>query len=232
MAWLLLFVLLLLLLAAAACAVLLSDIRVRMHFVRTKENDSLAVEVRALYGLYRYCYDVPHIDYRGLYNKQKEMLWKRMEEERETHGIQHAGSKPWPLAQYREMKRNVTRFPEWMKQTLARFRCTELRWDTRFGVGDAPVTAVLTGAIWGVLATLLGFVFQYIKLDTRPDISVTPLFNRKQFHTEANVVIQIRAGAAMLAGIRFWFRVKNKAWLREKMRALRKNKHRQPVAAP
>ncbi len=93
-----------------------------------------------------------------------------------------------------------------MKQTLAKVECTELKWITRVGVGDAPETAITTGAIWGIKSSLLGFSIRYVKLTAKPRIDVIPQYNEKQFSTEFRFAGRIRVWFVVVAGVRLLVR--------------------------
>ena len=79
---------------------------------------------------------------------------------------------------------HISGFSEWLFLALSKIKCTQLQWYTNFGIGDAPITAVTIGIIWGIKTNLLGFVFKHIDLQTIPHIQVNPQFNRMYFSTE------------------------------------------------
>ncbi|MNY41936.1 hypothetical protein D3C86_1767840 [compost metagenome] len=93
-----------------------------------------------------------------------------------------------------------------MKQTMAKVECTELKWITRVGLGDAPETAITTGTIWAIKSSLLGFSMPYVKLTAKPRVDVVPQYNEKQFATEFHMVNRIRVWYAVTAGIRLVYR--------------------------
>ncbi|MNP50215.1 hypothetical protein D3C76_1444640 [compost metagenome] len=78
----------------------------------------------------------------------------------------------------------------------------ELEWSTNVGLDDAVHTATLTGALWGVKATLVGWLTGYIRLTKRPKLFVVPEFGGKPlFSTEIRCIAEIRCGYAIYAGL-------------------------------
>jgi hypothetical protein len=187
-------------------ALLLSRIRVEISASRIKDNDRIAVEVRALFGLFRYRLHIPMVDFRnwpdGILVKQKKDISVQpgAEKPKEIHW-----SRERILAYYERAKlllRNVFHLLDWMKETLSRLECTRFVWHTRVGIGDAPETAVAAGLVWGVKTSLLRFVSGRICLKTKPDVQVSPQYNLQMFTTELTCKLQIRLGHVLLAGLR------------------------------
>ncbi|UKS30649.1 DUF2953 domain-containing protein [Paenibacillus sp. HWE-109] len=200
----------LLVVTVAIIAVLVSFIRGEFYFSRVKDNDTLSVEMRALFGLVRYRYVIPIIQFKGFTQgimiKSEVVNDKKLElkDAKKDHI-----TKDKVIAFYKEAKvvlLHTLNLYEWVKMTLAKVECTELKWITRVGVGDAPETAITTGAIWGIKSSLLGLGIRYVKLVAKPRIDVIPQYNQKQFSTEFRFAGRIRVWSAVLAGIRLLVR--------------------------
>src|SRR5690606_36589029 len=106
---------------------------------------------------------------------------------------------------------------KWICRVLSHIRLNEFRWQTSVGVWDAAHTAMAGGAIWAIKYTLLGYFTQYVRLQTRPLITVAPQFNNTQFSTDLSCIGQIRMGYAIWAGLVFIVRIMQakggfKAW--------------------
>lgn len=190
--------------------VLLSFIRGEFYFSRVKDNDTLSVEMRALFGLIRYRYVIPIIQFKGFTKGiliKSEVVTKaeaKLKDESKDHI-----TKEKVISFYKEAKDALVHtlsLYDWMKQTLAKVQCTELKWITRVGIGDAPETAITTGMIWGIKSSLLGFTMRYVQLKATPRIDVIPQFNEKVFSTEVRVAGRIRVWHVMFAGVRLMAR--------------------------
>jgi hypothetical protein len=191
--------------AAAFAALLLSRIRVEIFASRVKDNDRITIDVRALFGLFRYHVHIPMVEFRNLtegfllkQNKDVSFL-PGTEGPKEVHL-----SRERILAYYERAKlllKNVFNLLEWMKETLSRLECIRFVWNTRVGIGNAPETAVTAGLVWGVKTSLLRFVFARICLKSTPNVQVSPQYNLHMFTTELTCKLQIRLGHVLLAGI-------------------------------
>ena len=109
----------------------------------------------------RYRYVIPIIQFKGftqgilIKSEKVSQHSAKLKDETRDHI-----TKDKVIAFYKQAKDvlvHTLNFYGWMKQTLAKVECTELKWITRVGVGDAPETAITTGAIWGIKSSLLGF---------------------------------------------------------------------------
>ncbi|CAN7596244.1 DUF2953 domain-containing protein [Paenibacillus sp. LjRoot153] len=194
----------------AIIVVLSSFMRGEFYFSRVKDNDTLSVEMRGLFGLVRYRYVIPIIQFKGFTQgiliKSEKVTQHNAKLKDETRD--HI-TKEKVIAFYREAKDiliHTLNLYGWMKQTLAKVECTELKWITRVGLGDAPETAITTGAVWGIKSSLLGFTIRYVKLIAKPRVDVIPQYNEKQFATEFRFAGRIRVWFVVIAGIRLLYR--------------------------
>lgn len=190
--------------------VLCSYLRSEFYFSRVKDNDTLSVEMRGLFGLVRYRYVIPIIQFKGFTQgiliKSEKITQHSAKLKDETRD--HI-TKDKVIAFYKEAKDvlvHTLNLYGWMKQTLTKVECTELKWITRVGLGDAPETAITTGAVWAIKSSLLGFTIRYVKLTAKPHIDVIPQYNQKQFATELRFASRIRVWFAVIAGLRLVYR--------------------------
>ncbi|TSB48059.1 DUF2953 domain-containing protein [Alkalicoccobacillus porphyridii] len=76
-----------------------------------------------------------------------------------------------------------------------------LEWKTEFGIGDAPLTAQITGYIWTGKSLVIGIISHYAKVLQLPFIQVAPLYQQNLVHTEFSCMFSFRVGQAIHAGI-------------------------------
>ncbi|MCD1260758.1 DUF2953 domain-containing protein [Paenibacillus athensensis] len=223
-------------LAALITAVMFSYVRGEFYFSRVRDNDQLTVQIKALSGLIRYKFEVPVIQFksfsRGVLVKAEAVNETRskLKEENQEHITKHKIERFYRQA--REIVEHTLSFSDWMKQTLAHVECTSLTWNTRVGVGDAPETAITTGLVWTLKSSLLGFVFRWIDMQTKPRVMVEPLYNALEFTTMLRVRGRIRAGMALWSGLRLLVRIiREKGGLRTWYRLVVKPRRRKQLVS-
>lgn len=174
-----------------------SAVTMVIHLQRAGSLDHLSIRIRGLYGAVRYHYEM-----------QLKMDGRRS------------------LSIFNNMKgglaflKNTEGATEWAKETLRKIRCTELRWMTHIGVQDAAATAICVGSAWAVKSAMLGFLFQFLRLKTKPVITVSPQYNQTMLTTEARVTLKVRAGSLIWSMFRLMMRIfkaKGGKWLRRQL---------------
>ncbi|WP_199623123.1 DUF2953 domain-containing protein [Paenibacillus alkalitolerans] len=185
-------------------AVLVSRVDIRVKYIREAENDEVFANVALLFGLVKLRYRVPAVRLKGLFAGIALRVHKP-----------HApGTSPTDqmitredvarlVRRFRDIVRSVSNYTEWVTDTLSHFHVVKVRWKTRFGLGEAPETAVTAGIVWSMKSTLLAQLLRLFKLETRPELAVDPDFNEIGFRTEAELHLHVRVfrllqAAAML----------------------------------
>jgi len=199
--------------------VLFSSVRVRLKYYREGENDEVDASLTALFGLVRLRYKVPTVELkpwlRGLRLKVApketsgvlpELDFGREEIERFTQRV-------------RKLVAHMKNFKKFFADTLRHVHIVELRWDTRFGVGDAAETGMTGGVIWGLKSTVIGIASRWVTFERRPAVQVTPVFNQPTFRTDVVVRIRMKVFRLFAIGAMLVFRVLKRrggwiVWLR------------------
>ncbi|NHN28769.1 DUF2953 domain-containing protein [Paenibacillus agricola] len=208
--------------------VLSSSIKIRLTLIREDKDDEISFDARFLFGLLRKRIAIPSIQFNNLIDGVKleseyidaneKQLISAKEEQITTKTIKESFDNALSLF------KGCFRLHEWLVDTISHVRCTQFRWRTQVGIGDAPETALATGMIWGLKSTMLGFLTRFIKLDVRPEIQVLPRYNESKFSTDVLVVLQIRMVHIAIAGCQLLYRiVKVKGGLRTWRRVLFKS---------
>nr|WP_304654733.1 DUF2953 domain-containing protein [Sporolactobacillus sp. STSJ-5] len=68
-------------------------------------------------------------------------------------------------------------------------------WVTTCGTGDAVETALLSGIIWSIKASILPWVSRFCS--DRPRINVVPTFQRKTLNSDLSCMFQVKIGDAI-----------------------------------
>lgn len=184
-----------------------------ISYTKLQENDYLTIEVKALFGLVKTKIHVPIIQFidiqEGIFVKSKQVDQQILSEKRQIN--EKKIDKKW-------MKRISLRakllfdktvdLRGWIKQTLKLIHCSDFKWTSYVGIGDAAQTAVCTGAVWALKSSLVAFVVHSVRLETIPEISVNPLYNRTQFMTELHFKAHVKAGSIIFACLRLLNRIR------------------------
>lgn len=198
--------------AAAVAAMLASMIRAEAVISRKGEDDEAIVRVSALGGLLRLKFEIPEIIAYG---------WHKMAVRHELVDVNRAKLLRGKLARigeriggrsrarFRKLRRlaDAADLRQWLKATLGRVHCREVRWSTEIGIGDAADTAFAAGLLWAVQSSLLGFALHHVKLEQMPVMTVTPLYGESRFSTCFRCKIRIRLVYALSAGLQLAIRM-------------------------
>ncbi|MNZ71972.1 hypothetical protein D3C78_903390 [compost metagenome] len=196
----------LLLLLIVVVLLLTSVITVSLRITKKNWDDSVIVDVKMLYGLIIFHYEVPAIVLKNL----QEGVWIEKSHNdnilkghtsNEEQVINQEKVHEW-TNEFREVLAATKGLKKWMRNTLKRMTIRSLDWSTNIALSDAAHTATLTGALWGVKSVIVGFLSYHINLLQRPKIFVVPIFgSRPLFTTEFCCIAQIRSGYAIYAGL-------------------------------
>ncbi|MFD0680972.1 MULTISPECIES: DUF2953 domain-containing protein [unclassified Paenibacillus] len=188
-----------------------SNVKFSLTLMRKKDDDEIVFDVRAVFGLVKKRITVPVIVFKGFsegvgvkaeyVDKAQEHVVSNTEKKITKKTIKEA------FDAMRDLLSHCFQFHQWLLNTLGHIHCTRVVWKTSVGVGDAAETALTTGMVWGLKTSLLGFVFRFIKLDTRPELMVEPKFNEVKFSTEVLCLARIRLYYIMLAGFHLLVRI-------------------------
>ena len=188
-----------------------SSMQCRFTVVRQRQDDEIVLDLHTLYGLVKRRFAIPVIRFlnvqEGVHFKAEQVNKTNNEltNDNKSHitkrTIQEA------FANYQVLLAHCFQFNRWFRETLRHVRCTELFWKTNVGIGDAAETAMTAGMVWGLKASLLGYVFRYIQLETKPVIQVVPQYNITTFSSEVQVLLKIRVYEIMYASLRLLLRI-------------------------
>ena len=78
-------------------------------------------------------------------------------------------------------------------------RIERFEWRTEFGTGDAALTGCLTGILWALKSTVLGFLSRRFVFEAPPQFTVSPLFNRTCLALEVFCIFRFTIGEIIVA---------------------------------
>ncbi|MEX1030958.1 MAG: DUF2953 domain-containing protein [Paenibacillaceae bacterium] len=212
--------------------VALSGVRTHIIYTRESQDDQFNMEIRALYGIFRYRYSIPVIQFEGLlkgFSVEKEsstnipMPASKDHNNKDQINIDRKVILNW-YEKGKVLIHHVIGFNHWLMSTLKHTHCTQLSWVTNVGLDDAAETAITTGMIWGLKTSILGVFFNQIKLEAQPQLAVVPQFNQTMFRTHFDCSLMIRMGYAFFAGLQLFVRIyKVKGGIRTWQKSLSKS---------
>lgn len=173
--------------------VMISHIQVKFYFKKDQANDKIAYHIKALLGIIRLQFEVPVVKFKGVNDSNMD----NTKTSKAKNFFRH----------FQNLRTHVYGFSDWYTKALSKIKCIELSWNTKVGIGDAPVTAITTGLIWALKTTLLGFIFRKITLRTKLVLDVTPCYHQKHFTTELVSELKVRHFFALLTVLELLIRI-------------------------
>lgn len=197
---------LLMVLFLAMILVLRSMITIQMKARKSNQDETIKIEVTMLFGIIHFHYFIPRMSFSNLQkglkveNDHADNLFSGHTNSEKQH-INKEKIEQWSERVKQLLHSTEGLFP-WLKTTLTKISFQQLDWSTNVALPDAAATATLTGALWAIKSTLVGWLSQYISLRQQPKLFVVPLFNSPPiFTTEFSCIAKIRCGHAIYAGL-------------------------------
>lgn len=178
-------------------------------------NDQrLVILIKALFGLIRIRMDIPELNDTNTEKQKSEKPDPSLDKNfTDIDSIDEDEA----LKAYRPIKywmKNMNELYKVVKKSLKKVRITQLVWKSAIGTGNAATTGIISGVGWSFKGTVIGMLSYYFSLKVQPQLEIRPIFNRKISNTYVKCIFQVRAGQAILAGLKIF-----KLW--KKMKSLR-----------
>ncbi|TCS93451.1 DUF2953 domain-containing protein [Hazenella coriacea] len=176
-----------------------SYVRIEMVYKREQGNDRGEVMFKALGGLLRFRVNIPKVDWEGTeqgIHVESRSGTKAINKQEELQIDQRKVRKAKKM--YEMVLQRIDDLKEIMRQFLSKVTCEQLIWGTTVGTGDASEAGILTGVIWGVKTTLVGFFSGYIRWKEPPQLIVDPVFTYPIIRTHFHGIFRFRLGHAIL----------------------------------
>ena len=211
MHWGLISIIILLIFLLLIGILIVTKVKVLINIHHSQDDDHIKLKFSAWLGLLRYTINVPliKIDEHSPSIVVKEEGQSNIPNDKKTKKTKKFSTEEI-LKSFEDTKtiiEHVVGLHKIVRKFLNTITITKLNWHTIFGIGDAAHTGILVGVGWSLKGSLLGVISHYMKLETKPIISITPAFQSLFSDTKLECMIHFRLGHAMLAGIRlvkFW----------------------------
>lgn len=190
-----------------------SNITCDVSLQKHNHDEDIVAHLSFLYGLVSFHYEVPSIRLQKWKDglklekiKSKNFFNASKENEAETK-IDKEKVEGW-LEGIQKMLLATFGLKKWLNQSLSKITVKDLEWSTRLALSDAAHTATLTGLVWGIKSSLIGFLSYHLILRKNPELDVVPVFgNVPVFFTKFHCIAKIRFGYAIYAVLVLMFRV-------------------------
>ena len=201
----------------AACALTVAFISVlRLHveveYSKKGRDDRLQVRVTALRKIISFKVEVPVVEWlflEGGPGVRFSTAWEHTpgpeggRKVKEEIPVPKLPERLPPLRRIVSIVLQVVRINSWL---FGKINCTRFSWKTRLACGDAALTGIGGGLLWGLKGWMMGNIHRNVNmLDTRAEINVFPEFEGQGLVTEFHCIFNLRVGYIIIAGIRFLF---------------------------
>ncbi|MDR0267268.1 DUF2953 domain-containing protein [Paenibacillus sp.] len=214
----------------------MSDITCTVRFSKKGQNDRAELDIYMLYGLVRFHYEMPKLTFenmkKGFLLKLEKGNSNRQSGNAMNIRINKKKIEFW-AHDFRVLLNSTVALKKWLQRTFAHVRIQELNWSTSFSTGEAEWTAIVTGILWTLKTTLIGWLSFQVRVKNNPRLHVIPEFRDELlFSTEFNCVSRLNFGLAMYASFILLSRILKiegglKKWIRL-YRHLKENKQKVP----
>ncbi|MNB89360.1 hypothetical protein D3C75_363900 [compost metagenome] len=193
--------------------VMSSSIHFHFRLCRIGKDDRIEFDIKALFGLVKFHYELPKLIYEGIARGVRVKLEESgiapvTKEADSVERIDDETLRDW-RDKLKEALQATQGLKRWMKNLLSHVRITRFDWSTDFSLGDAAYTATATGALSGLKWGLVGWISRYVRLQRSPRMFVVPVFRDDElcFSTEAVCTGKLPVSSVFYAGIQLLWRV-------------------------
>lgn len=170
--------------------VLSSSIHFHFRVRRMGKDDRVEFDLKALYGLVKFHYELPVVVYegieRGIRVKLEQSGIAPFKTDKDKEGQVDKQAITSVTTDIKLAIQATGGLKKWLKGLIAHVKISQLDWSTDFSLGDAASTATAAGALWGVKWSLVGWCSQFVRLQHTPKLFVVPVFRDELcFSTEA-----------------------------------------------
>ncbi|SDR86511.1 Protein of unknown function [Paenibacillaceae bacterium GAS479] len=195
----------------AAAALAAVPIRAHAEGQRNHGDDNIVLNIRTLFGLVKFKWEVPMMKLGGSGLKVKELS------ELDSGSLLHTGARKDEEIGFSKINlflqhgwnllKQTDHLTALVRKTMGKVKITRWEWKTTVGTGDAMWTAMATGMVWSFKTSALGVLSQLVRLQGKPIMGVQPEYRVACLETRFNCIAEISLGNAILAGLQLLVRM-------------------------
>ncbi|USK32909.1 DUF2953 domain-containing protein [Bacillus sp. F19] len=169
------------------------------------DDDEIKVKLKAVFGLLKYTIKIPliKVDPNGPNLILKEE--KKMGKASKQKGIDEKISPDDILTNikdFKELTEHIVHLHAIIRKFLQHVQIVKFEWRSQLGTGDAATTGMLIGPGWTLKGAAVAIISTYMKLKSRPILSIEPNFYQMSSKTILSCMLHFRTGHAIVAGLR------------------------------
>jgi hypothetical protein len=178
-------------------------IRIKLKTLRVNEDDIILIRVKTLYGLVNIKFEIPFLDIVFINNKPA-LKYKAEVESNKTSKLWKQISKIFTVDDFNNMKKFFHHDPVFLQMMKTywskKMNIYDFSFILKFGTNDAALTALIYGACWAIIGSLLAILSNNLNFNTK-DIIITPYFNKESIDIEFSCIIKFKFGDIINTGI-------------------------------
>lgn len=190
----------------------MTSIKVELSYKRKDQDDHILITASVWANLIRFRYEIPALQIRSLFNgaDAREQVKTGVSDEpirKKRFRVTKEDARKNFRRVYKARK-HIRNFDEIAKQIGKQIACERLEWSTRIGAGDAAVTGMATGGLWGIKTNVVGLMAKYMRLQQKPKLAIIPDFQNRDLKMELLCILRFRIGNIIIAGTRTLFKLR------------------------
>ncbi|WP_160033345.1 DUF2953 domain-containing protein [Paenibacillus sp. An7] len=163
---------------------LLSNIHIEASIKTRNTQAKMEFRVKLVYGAVRFHYELPAERFEELKRQFAQLVADKLSDKKGDDGSQNdpstnkRGKKGFNY-QIKDLMKSAYALRIWETNDFSQLHITKLVWQTRLGTEDVVTTSVLTGLLWGIKNTLLGWLSYKVTFTDGPNLKVKAIWEEK-----------------------------------------------------
>jgi hypothetical protein len=198
------------------------------------DDDEIKIKLKAIFGLLKYTIKIPLVkvdpDGPNIIIKEEKSLSETSEPKEIDEKIS-PNDMLESIKDLKELTEHVVHLNTIIRKFLSHVHITRFEWHSQLGTGDAATTGMIIGPGWTIKGSAVGIISSYMKLKSRPSLSIEPNFNQMSSKTMLSCMLHFRTGHAIVAGLRLlkYWRGGRPTLINQQFSILSKDKKNKPA---
>ncbi len=164
-------------------------LKINFIFHRLNEDDNIQINLSFLFDMIKLKYKIPYADI--ILSKKKAPAIKVGKAEKGHKKLKG-------IVDLKGLTENYKKYRKAIVFLSSKAHVEYIKWHTELGAGDAAITAIAVGLLYGIKGNILSFLFK----PENADISVKPNYSKPIFEIDFNCIIKIKIANIIIAGIK------------------------------